>query len=140
MRFDDLEAKARGITAPAAGVFLLLSLLLAAKARSLGQMDYSRPVTAFLAEAEKRYRFIGPAELAYSIPLLIVLAVTGGRVAVDMLVPRYIGAEDLGSVVLGYAVFFLTVCGLGYYFTYRNWQKAKGRIWSDIRRMRQEMQ
>ncbi len=122
------------------GVFLLLAALLAAKARSLARMDYSKPVKTFLAEAERRYRFLRPSELVYSVPLLLLLAATGGRVLLDRLVPRYVGVDGRGVVIALYAVFFLAVCGMGYYFTYQNWQRANGRIWADIRRTREEME
>jgi hypothetical protein len=122
------------------GVFLLLALLFRGKVRSLARTDYSRPVKVFLAEAERRYRFMRPVDLAYAIPLLLVLALTGGRLVVGRLVPRYVEVDDAAIVVWAYALFFLAVCGLGCYFTYRNWQKENGAIWAEIRRMRREME
>ena len=58
----------------------------------------------------------------------------------ERLVPRYVAVDGRGVVIALYAVFFLAVCGMGYYFTYQNWQRANGRIWADIRRTREEME
>jgi hypothetical protein len=85
--------------------------------RALRAVDYSSPVKTFLAESEKRYRFIRPIDLSYSIPLLIVLAVTGGLFLADALVPRYVGEGGRGTVLLVYGAFFVAVCGMGYYFS-----------------------
>lgn len=122
------------------GIFLLVGFLLHARARSLARMDYSRPVKEFLAGAEQRYRFMRPVDLSYSIPLLLVLALTGGRLVLDVLIPRYVGPGDAAVVVWAYAAFFLGVCGFGYYATYRNWRKEHAAIWAEIRRMREEME
>jgi hypothetical protein len=97
-------------------------------------------VKTFLAETEKRYRFMRPVDLSYSIPLLLVLAVTGALALLDVLVPRYVSASHRGALLVGYGVFFAAVCLAGYCFTYKNWKRDNGEILAQIARMRQELE
>jgi hypothetical protein len=55
-------------------------------------------------------------------------------------IPRYIDPGRAAVVIMVYAAFFLLVCGLGCYFTYKNWQRESRAILVEIRRMRQEME
>lgn len=121
-------------------VFLVVVVLLHSKARAIARIDYSKPVTEFLADAERRYRPMRAVELSYAIPLLLLLALTGGRLVVAVFIPRYIDPGRAAVVIMVYAAFFLLVCGLGCYFTYKNWQRESRAILVEIRRMRQEME
>jgi hypothetical protein len=122
-----------------AAIFLLLSILMLRKLHSIRALDYSKPVRAFLAETEGRYRFLGGLELWYTIPLLLVIAVSGGLYVVDALIPRYYMASRRAPVLAIYCLFFVAVCCMGYYFSYQNWKRDKGGIFEDIRRMRREL-
>jgi hypothetical protein len=73
-------------------------------------MDYSLPVRLFLAGAVQRYRFVRLLDLCHSIPLLIVLAVTGGFSVVESLIPYLFGESETVNVLGGYGAFFAAVC------------------------------
>lgn len=122
-----------------AAIFLLLSILILMKLHSIRALDYSMPVRTFLAETENRYRYLRLSELCYMIPLLLVLAVTGGAFVVDALIPRYFLESRRAHVLAVYSLYFAAVCCMGFYFSYRNWKRDKGGIFADIRRMRREL-
>ena len=121
-------------------VLMVVSLLLLKKLRGARELDYSAPVRIFLRETENRYRFIGPAELWYSIPLLAVLAVTGGLCVVDACIPHLFKESQIEPLLAAYGLFFAAVCALGYYFTYKDWKRGRGRILEDVRRMRHALE
>jgi hypothetical protein len=122
-----------------AAIFLLLSILMLRKLHSIRALDYSMPVRGFLAETECRYRFLRFSDLWYVIPLVLVIAVTGGLAVVDALIPRYFLESQRALVLAVYGLFFAAICCMGYYFSYQNWKRDKGGILEDIRRMRREL-
>jgi hypothetical protein len=123
-----------------ATILMLVSILLLKKLHSIRAQDFSAPVHDVLAESEKRYRFIRPLDLWYSIQLLLVLAVTGGSSVIDSLIPRYFMETQRTTILTAYSCFFAVVCCMGFYFSYKNWKRDKGGIYQDIRRMREELE
>jgi hypothetical protein len=121
-------------------VFMVVGSLSIKKLHDARELDYSAPVRTFLQQTENRYRFFGLPELCYSIPLLAALAVTGGFFIVDAFVPRYFGESQIQPLLVAYGLFFLSVCGMGFFFTYKNWKRDKGVIRAEVRRMRQALE
>ena len=109
-----------------ASALMVVGSLLIRKLRAMRALDYTKPVRSFLEETEDRYRFMRPADMWYSIPLLLVLAVTGGFSVVDSLIPRYFTKLQLKPIVAAYGFFFAAVCGLGYHFSHKNWRSLRG--------------
>jgi hypothetical protein len=123
-----------------AAILLLLSILALRRLGSIRGLDYAAPVRLFLVQTENRYRFIRPVDLAYSIPLLLVLGTTGGFAVVDSLIPRRLAESQLPLLLTVYGLFFAAVCSMGVYFTYKNWKRDKGRVFDDVRRIRRELE
>jgi hypothetical protein len=59
---------------------------------------------------------------------------------VDAFVPRYFGASQIRPLLVAYGLFFVSVCGMGFFFTYKNWKREKGMILEEVRRMRQALE
>lgn len=121
-------------------VFMVVGILLIKKLHDARELDYSAPVRTFLRQTENRYRFYGPLERCYSIPLLAALAVTGGFFVVDALVPRYFGESQIQPLLVAYGLFFVSVCVMGFFFTYKNWKRDKGMLLEEVRRMLQALE
>jgi hypothetical protein len=123
-----------------AAIFMTVGALMLRNIHTIRRLDYSLPVHEFLAGTLQRYRFMRLLDLCYSIPLLIVLAVTGGFFIVSVMVPQYFEASKTVAVVIVYAIFFAGVCCMGFYFTYKNWRRDKGGIFEEIQRIRRELE
>jgi hypothetical protein len=59
---------------------------------------------------------------------------------VDAFIPRHLAESQRAALVGAYGLFFAAVCWMGFYFSYKNWKRDKGRIFEDIRRLRQELE
>ena len=122
-----------------AAILMLVSILMTKKLHSIRALDYSKPVLASLAETQDRYRFLRPWDFGYMIPLLLVLAVTGGLSLAASLIPRYFAESQRITVWIVYGLFFVGVCCMGFYFSFKNWKLDKGGILEEIQRMRREL-
>lgn len=122
------------------GVLLVVfgGLLLALRQRigALTRVDYSQPVKAFLEGALRLHR-LGPAtwgEYTVTILGLIVLWLSGGYVLYEV----YFTRLDPGRVPMAlglYTLGFMGVVVMGCYFTWKNWQRDKGPVVDEIRRL-----
>jgi hypothetical protein len=122
-----------------AAIMMLICMLMARRLRAARALDYSRPVLAFLAETQDRYRFLRGWDYAYVIPIVLVLGITGGLAVADSLIPRFVAESQRIVIWAIYGLFFIGVCCFGSYFSYRNWKRDKGAIVEEIRRMRHEL-
>ena len=116
--------------------FSVVLLSLRQRIVALARVDYSQPVKAFLEGALRLHR-LGPAtwgEYAVAIVGLIVLWLSGGYVLYEVYFTRLDSARvpmALGLYTLG----FVGVVVMGCYFTWKNWQRDKGAVVEEIRRL-----
>lgn len=121
-------------------VFMVIAILGVKKVRQMRGLNYSAPVNTFLLQTERRYRFMGPLEIAYSVPLLAIMAITGGLLVINAFVPRLVSEDNRVLLITAYGLFFLAVCAMGFGLTYINWKREKGSILDEIRRMRKTLE
>lgn len=94
---------------------------------------YCRPMTEFLAIAEKRFRFMGLRDWLIVIPLLLVLGTGGGMIFVDRL-SNYTGNVSLLTAI--WIIFWIGLCIFAFIVSRKDWQKEYGSLIEEIRAMR----
>lgn len=98
-------------------------------------VDYSAPTITFLRKAEQRCRFMNPIDWMISVPLMALL-ITGGGMIVDVSFARYFPGSILPLVI--YLIFMAGVVGIGFWASHRNWQRDKGHLLGEIRKMKKD--
>ncbi|MBN2354906.1 hypothetical protein JXO59_02275 [candidate division KSB1 bacterium] len=104
-------------------------------ARRHAKVNYSEPLSIFLAQAKKRYSLIEPRGIVFTI-LILPIALFCIMAAGDYMTyvfQRYISADDLYLVSIVFYFFILLVFILGSVFTYKNWQRERAPYWRKIK-------
>jgi hypothetical protein len=70
---------------------------------------------------------------------LIVLGVVGGVFVDDAVLRRYVAPDHRLVGIALYCVGYLLVCVAGLFFTYRNWQRDKAALLSEIQEITREL-
>jgi hypothetical protein len=120
-------------------VYLVNAVLLGRKLRQLAQIDYAASLRSFLDEAETRCQFMRPQERWMCVLGLIVLGVVSGVFFDDAVLRRYVAPDHRLVGIALYSVGYLLVCAAGLFFTYRNWQRDKAALLSEIQDITREL-
>jgi hypothetical protein len=121
------------------GAFLVAALGATAKLRRLALVDYSQPVSAFLAQAETRFAFMSPADYLLSLAGLVALALATGPYVVDLVTERYLSSLSRSTGALIYTGFYLSVAVFGYWATWANWRRDRAPFLEEIRQTRRSL-
>ena len=114
--------------------FVYISLALRKKLWELSKVDYTRPARSFLEEAERRYIFMSLRNYLVALVGLVLLGVASAPYVVRLFLSRYVDPRHYSTVIVLYCLFYLLVCAMGFYFTYRNWKRDKAPLLEEIRR------
>ncbi len=120
--------------------FVYLTLALRKKLWELSQVNYTRPVRSFLEEAERRYVFMSFRDYLVAFVGLFLLGIASAPYVVELLLSRYVDPRRSPVVIVSYCLFYLLVCAMGFYFTYRNWKRDKAPLLEEIRRREKALQ
>jgi len=120
--------------------FVYLTLALRKKLWELSKVDYTRPARAFLEEAERRYVFMRVRDYLVALVGLLLLGIASGPYVVGLFLSRYVDPRHYPVVTVLYCLFYLLVCAMGFYFTYRNWTRDKAPLLAEIRRREDALQ
>jgi hypothetical protein len=103
--------------------------------RRIKDVNYTVPTTVFLTDAEQRCRFMTPVDWLITIPILI-LFIAGGSVIVYSTFIRYFGDSLVPVFIyLGIMAGAITV---GFWASYRNWEKDKGWMLKKVQELKRE--
>jgi MFS family permease len=120
--------------------FVYITLALRKKLWELSKVDYTRPARSFLEEAERRYVFMSLRDYLVAFVGLLLLGSASAPYVVGLFLSRYVDPRHYPVVVVLYCLFYLLVCALGFYFTYRNWKRDKAPLLEEIRRRENALQ
>jgi hypothetical protein len=109
------------------------------KGRWFGRVDYAAPAREFLADAAKRYRFLGLKDVVALLPLL-VMGLGGALTIYHTAVRRHLSDHGTTLVLLGYLVFFIVLCVFALIVSRKDWRKDTVALLEEIRRRQQELQ
>ena len=114
--------------------FVYITLGLRKKLWELSKVDYTCPARSFLEEAEGRYVFMSFRDYLVAFVGLLLLGSASAPYVVGLFLSRYVDPRHCPVVVVLYCLFYLLVCVMGFYFTYRNWKRDKAPLLEEIRR------
>ena len=120
-------------------VFVGLAVGTYVQIKKLAAIDYTEPVTLFLRNAAKRYRFMSIPYLVLSVVVTSVLALAASSVIEDVF-DRYLGIHDDAAGPIAAFAFATLVYLFGYVVSKKAWMKARGPMLNEIRRMQDELQ
>lgn len=124
------------------GLFALIFLSLGGwsgmTSRKLQGIDYAAPVRAFLEQADARYRFIRPRDIALGIVYLAVLTITSG-LAWSNAAQRYFPALENSVVIATFCLVWFVACIMGLVLGLLDWRKRKAPLLKELRRIRSEL-
>jgi MFS family permease len=120
--------------------FVYITLALRKKLWELSKVDYTRPVRAFLEEAERRYVFMSVRDYLVAFVGLLLLGIASAPYVVGLFLSRYVDPRYYPVVIVLYCLFYLLVCVMGFYFTYQNWKRDKAPLLEEIRRRESALQ
>jgi len=120
--------------------FVYITLGLRKKSWELSKVDYTRPVRAFLEEAERRYVFMSFRDYLVAFVGLLLLGIASAPYVVGLFLSRYVDPRYYPVVIVLYCLFYLLVCVMGFYFTYQNWKRDKAPLLEEIRRRESALQ
>ncbi len=124
-----------GLRLIAAG-FMAGAIYLTVRARPLRDHHYLLPVTQFLKEAHKRLLYQPWQDLLVTIPILVLLGI-GGGMHLTVRLERY--TDRIDWVIIGWILFYLLVCVLGFYAGKKQWSQKYGKLQDDIARFLRHM-
>jgi len=93
-------------------------------------VDYTLPAAIFLRKAEKRYRFMNPADLVISCVLIAIFTLGGGMV-VSASFAKYAGDNILPLII--YLAVMASAITIGFISSHRIWEKEKADTIKKIR-------
>jgi fatty acid desaturase len=120
--------------------FIYSTLALREKMWKLSRVDYTQPAQSFLREAEQRYVFMRTRDYIVMLVGLLALGLASAPYVVGLFLSRYVDPRHSSAVILLYCLFYLFVCVMGLYFTYRNWRRDKAPVLAEIRRREAALQ
>jgi TRAP-type C4-dicarboxylate transport system permease small subunit len=103
--------------------------------RQYVRIDYTTPLSIFLAQAEKRFRLLDGQGLLLAsliLPIAVLCIIAGGHYVRDAFY-RHLPSVQANTVAVGYYLFIALVFILGSYFTYKNWLKERAPYWREIK-------
>ncbi|MGE5313171.1 MAG: hypothetical protein ACM3Q4_00595 [Acidobacteriota bacterium] len=108
--------------------------------RKLSRVNYALPVKEFLAQAERRYRFMTPGSSLLAALGLLVVGGLAGAAYVPYLsrVFGFTGSYMPMSAI--FAAFILAVAAMGMAFTKKDWKRDRAGLWHHIRQMQRELE
>jgi hypothetical protein len=120
--------------------FVYITVGLKKKLWDLSKVDYTRPASSFLEEAERRYVFMRPRDYVIMICGLLLLGVGSAPYVLGVFLSRYVDRSHDHAAVVLYCLFYLLLCAMGFYFTWRNWRRDKASLLADIHTMRDALE
>ena len=110
--------------------------------RELSARDYSAAVETFVAQSERRYRFIDPSDVPFMVAG-VVLLLLGAAAAWMSAGARYFPDLPQSTLLASFAVFVGAVLAaslaVGLTVTRAEWKKRKAPIWEELKRLKAEL-
>jgi hypothetical protein len=121
-------------------IYVLVTTIYFIGVKKLSRVDYSAPVRRFLEQAELRYRFMKPSAWMVSLSGLFFVGVITTLGYTPYLSRVFGFGENLLPMYLILPGFILGVAVMGFYFTWKNWERDRSPLWRRIKQMQQELE
>ena len=96
-------------------------------------LGYASSTRQFLTTAERRYRFMRLRDYVVAGIGCLLLGIAAGPHVVNLMTQRYFGPEHRTLIIVCYCVLYVSLCVMGFVFTYKNWKRDKRPLWLAVR-------